>query len=488
MTADFPTWFRAGCYGGLGCSLLAAAGVAAYALLRRRGTPRQLAGAMLGCLAAAVCILPAIIWNETRLNIQGTALSTSEVLLWLAWVAVIGWMLPLGTSAGFLLLAAPFDARQMRQRAGKSDKQSGPTPASSDERQREPLGPDIAWGRLTYLDGKYLQRQVALTRQIILLGRERDNDILLDTDLASRYHAELRLDRGRAYLKDAGSMNGTAVNGQKIWGLAPLQDGDLLEVGGQRFRYEDLQPQSSAAQAARRDRQEGSEQLNETATLPALMPQPARPDAPNGRLIVTGGPEAGRAIELHGAIITLGREAECDVVIPDTSISRRHAQILRQESGWYAQDLGSRNGTALNGQRLTEPHRLEDGDTLMLGAVPLRYLASSAQAAQEGVPAAQMAPLTAMSDEERTEEIGQRHITSTLPPKSPTVPLRGREQPRPLRLPSRPLNPATSAAEAAPEPGSIAPAHLSNSTFRPHRLVGERAFLAPRPQPSEDQT
>src|SRR5215469_14984949 len=109
ITADFPTWFRAGCYGGLACSLLAAAGIAAYALARRRGTPRQLAGAMLGCLASAACILPAIIWSQTRLDLQGPALSVSEVLLWLSWVGVLGWMLPLGSSVGFLLFAAPFD-------------------------------------------------------------------------------------------------------------------------------------------------------------------------------------------------------------------------------------------------------------------------------------------------------------------------------------------------------------------------------------------
>src|SRR5579883_213501 len=485
VTADFPTWFRAGCYGGLACSLLAAAGVAAYALLRRRGTPRQLAGAMLGCLAATVCILPAIIWNETRLNLQGLTLSSSEVLLWLAWVAVIGWMLPLGTSAWFLLLAAPFDARQMRLRSGKSAARSKPTPPSVDERQREPLGPGIAWGRLTYLDGKYAQHQIALTRQVILLGRERDNDILLEADLASRYHAQLRLDRGHAYLLDSGSMNGTSVNGQKIWGLAPLEDGDVLEVGGQRFSFTDLRPQGSARNATPKE-QRGGEQLDETAALSALSPQPTRPGIPAGRLIVTGGPEAGKTVSLHGAIVTIGRESECDLVIPDASISRRHAQVLCQESGWYIQDMGSRNGTALNGQRLTAPHRLEDGDMVMLGVIPLRYLAISAQD-EEVAPAALPAPHPATGSSEEIAADTRRPLTGSLPSRPPTVPLRGREKPTPLRLPTRPLQSSAPSPEAAPEPGKAAPIQLSNSTFRPHRLVADRAFLAPRQQSSEQQ-
>lgn len=489
ITADFPLWFRAGCYGGLGCSLLVAAGVATYALARRRGTPRQLAGAMLGCLAAAVCILPAIIWSETRLDLQGPGLSVSEVLLWLAWVAVIGWMLPLGISAGFLLLAPPFDARQMRQRQASKAIRSVPTSASSEERLREPLGPGIAWGRLEHLDGRYHQRQVALSRQAILLGRERDNDILLETDLASRYHAELRLERGRAYLLDRGSMNGTAVNGQKIWGLVPLQDGDLLEIGGQRFRYTDLHPQANPpAGAATKSERASDEHDADTAALPALAAQSPRPAVTAGQLLLSSGPGAGQGFALNKALLTIGRGSECDVVIPDVSISRKHAQILRQETGWYVQDLGSRNGTAINGQRLSAPGRLEDGDTLTVGAVPLRYLATGFAEDPQGRPPEEMATEAMLPAQQApfAEETTSATPTRALPPKPPTVPLRGREKPGPLRLPTRPLEP--SSGEGAPEPKDAASVQFSNHVFRPKRLVADRAFLAPAKPPPADQS
>jgi pSer/pThr/pTyr-binding forkhead associated (FHA) protein len=488
ITADFPTWFRAGCYGGLGCSLLVAAGVAAYALARKRGTPRQLAGAMLGCLAAAVCILPAIIWSETRLDLQGPALSVSEVLLWLAWVAVIGWMLPLGVSAGFLLLAPPFDARQLRQRQASRAIRKVPAHMSSTERQREPLGPGVAWGRLEHLDGPYLHRQVALSRQAISLGRERDNDILLETDLASRYHAELRLDRGHAYLLDRGSMNGTSVNGQKIWGLAPLQDGDVLEIGGQRFRYEDLSPQASKSA-----RTAASDDNTETAALPALIAQPPQPPPLAGQLVLSSGPDAGLVFALSKPILTIGRSSDCDLVINDASISRQHVQIIRQEMGWYVQDLGSRNGTAINGQRLSAPLRLEDGDTLTVGDISLRYLA--ANPAVENAASESTAPeepitetLPAASEQPAAEEMTTATPTRALPPKTPTVPLRGRETPRPLRLPTRPLAPPPGTPESAPQARDGARAELSNHVFRPRRLVADRAFLAPIKPPPTDQS
>ena len=480
LTADFPTWFRTGCYGGLACSLIAAMGVAVYALAMRRGTPRQLAGAMFGCLAAAISILPAIIWSQTRLDLQGPALSVSEVLLWLAWVAVIGWMLPLGSSAGFLLVAAPFDART-RQRQRLPAKYGEPTSVSSEERQREPLGPGIAWGRLTHLDSSYAKQQIILSRQIILLGRERDNDILLETDLASRYHAELHLERGKAYLKDCGSMNGTSVNGQKVWGLAPLQHGDVLDIGGQRFRYEDLMPQaSSAVKALLPPPRDADPHSAETAALPALAGV-SGPPAVSGRLLVNGGPGAGTIIEVTGALLTIGRGSECDVVIPDASISRRHAQIIRQESGLYVQDLGSRNGTAMNGQRLSAPRRLEDGDTLTVGNIPLRYVVEHPAPQPEHQETEPLTLPSTQGERNAAEEAARHPQPASQPLQPPTAAARASRAHAPLRLPSRKLEqPPEAAANTPSEPeASSAAIHLSNNAFRPHRLIANRVFMSP---------
>ncbi len=488
-TADFPTWFRAGCYGGLACSLLAAAGIAAYALARRRGTPRQLAGAMLGCLSAAACILPAIIWSQTRLDLQGPALSVSEVLLWLSWVAVLGWMLPLGSSMGFLLFAVPFDARRAL-RARPRPPGSSPAEGQPHERDYEPLGQGVAWGRLIHLDGPYLHREVPLTRQVISLGRERDNDILLDADLASRYHAELRWERGRGYLKDHGSMNGTSVNGQNVWGVVPLHDGDVLEIGGRRFRYQDMNEQAKKSARLAQASRAADEHTADTAPLPGVNPALPTEGNASGWLIVTGGPGAGSRYELTQAACTIGRGTACDLIIQDSSISRRHAQVIRQEDGFfYAQDLGSQNGTALNGKRLTAPLRLADGDTLTLGTIPLRFVtrlpaaegtdagevkpqaAAAAEMAAEVVPAAAEAPAGAgLSAAPEPGKVAQSAVRKT---RALSTPLRGREGPNPLRLPSRAL-PPEQAPEGTPEATSApetAIAEPQPPRHHPHRLI-----------------
>jgi pSer/pThr/pTyr-binding forkhead associated (FHA) protein len=63
----------------------------------------------------------------------------------------------------------------------------------------------------------------------------------------------------------------------------------------------------------------------------------------------------------------LGRDAAADITLPDPAISRRHARLYCGADGVWLEDLGSTNGTYINGDRLTVPYRLRDGDEVRLG-------------------------------------------------------------------------------------------------------------------------
>jgi hypothetical protein len=65
---------------------------------------------------------------------------------------------------------------------------------------------------------------------------------------------------------------------------------------------------------------------------------------------------------------TIGRDAGCDMVLPDPTISRWHAGLARQEGGWMLHDLGSTNGTRLNGWRVRAWVPVRDGDLVSFGA------------------------------------------------------------------------------------------------------------------------
>ena len=70
--------------------------------------------------------------------------------------------------------------------------------------------------------------------------------------------------------------------------------------------------------------------------------------------------------------VTIGRLPECDVVVDDAGASRQHARIVRTESGFVLTDLGSTNGTMVNGEQIQE-HVLEHGDRITIGETELEF-------------------------------------------------------------------------------------------------------------------
>lgn len=89
---------------------------------------------------------------------------------------------------------------------------------------------------------------------------------------------------------------------------------------------------------------------------------------PMGSLVVPGA----ATVPYDDAPIIIGRLDTCDVMLNDPTVSRTHAEVRRSGDGFEVVDLGSRNGTRVNGQLVTR-QELADGDDLLIGAVPLRF-------------------------------------------------------------------------------------------------------------------
>ena len=72
---------------------------------------------------------------------------------------------------------------------------------------------------------------------------------------------------------------------------------------------------------------------------------------------------------------TIGRSRECDIVLADSNVSRRHAELRPLGDGWTITDLGSTNGVRVNGRdlRANEPHGLNPGDRVEVGTVDARF-------------------------------------------------------------------------------------------------------------------
>ncbi len=137
---------------------------------------------------------------------------------------------------------------------------------------------------------------------------------------------------------------------------------DELELGqfGIQARLAD-----APAVEAPEPRQSGRTMVYEAAELPNL---PAV--APTSAVLEAGD----RRYALSGDSMVVGRGSTADIRLDDPNISRAHAEFRRDGDRWTIADLGSTNGTSVNGQQLAAPAHLADGDSVELGGATLRFV------------------------------------------------------------------------------------------------------------------
>jgi hypothetical protein len=124
--------------------------------------------------------------------------------------------------------------------------------------------------------------------------------------------------------------------------------------------------------ASRRERARYPEPADEqTDSAPAAPPAPRGPRARADATLVL--PD-GRRLVIGARGLVIGRQPDCDLVLADPNVSRRHAEIRHAGGGEFeVTDLGSTNGTKVNGTRVRGFEPLQDGDRLTVGATTLQY-------------------------------------------------------------------------------------------------------------------
>ncbi|OUS00239.1 hypothetical protein A9Q81_10740 [Gammaproteobacteria bacterium 42_54_T18] len=180
------------------------------------------------------------------------------------------------------------------------------------------------------------QPGVWLVESVFTIGSGTRNHLVIDDDSVEEAHAEVRLVDGQLYLKDLGSFKGTFVEGQKVVDNFQLRSGDIISIG--RVELE----------------------ISDPKTRPAT--QGAAKAKSDWSLTAIGGDMQGRTIMIHGSM-TFGRSSNCDIIIEGEYMSRRHAELSLKGGGLRIVDLGSSNGTCVNGKKVNE-HQLKPGDKI----------------------------------------------------------------------------------------------------------------------------
>lgn len=187
------------------------------------------------------------------------------------------------------------------------------------------------------------------------IGRLDACDIAIREQHVSRQHAVINYRDGVFMITDLGSVNGVYVNDQRITEPYPLMAGDVIRLYVPVMRFDTV------------DVNVDSPSLAEHRTLITAT-------TPTGRahLLVTNGPQEGNTIPLLVSRVTVGRatsKADWEICLQDPSVSRPHARMELIEGTWMLYDLGSANGTFVNGTAINEKGRnLRDGDVVTFGS------------------------------------------------------------------------------------------------------------------------
>jgi pSer/pThr/pTyr-binding forkhead associated (FHA) protein len=197
--------------------------------------------------------------------------------------------------------------------------------------------------RLEALDGQDAHGRTAVALSAALgVGRHPSNGLVLTHDGVSRHHAVVERDAGGWWVRDLGSKNGTTVDGRAVAGRARIASGARLRFGG--------------------------------GTTWVLRPAEATRPVPDTTATGTGPPHRLTLEEQEGErrvrfsrLLTIGRDPGNGLVIEHERISAHHAVIERRGPGWFLRDLGSRNGTTVDGRRVAGWRALGDGARVLLG-------------------------------------------------------------------------------------------------------------------------
>jgi pSer/pThr/pTyr-binding forkhead associated (FHA) protein len=218
----------------------------------------------------------------------------------------------------------------------------------------------------------------------LVFGRDAASDVVVTGGDVSRRHAEIQVGTEGYVLMDL-SVNGTFVNGKRVGRSHLLARADVIRIGTDEFRfYADTAP-AAASLAPRPVPSEGalhtptgaSARLSDTMHgVPLAIPRDPTPTPPSApvslpiaSLLVRSGELRGRRLPITLAVVNVGRADYNDIVLADPSVSTTHAKLQRRDDVWVVTDLGSTNGTYVEGEPVTGETALPPGTTLRFGDV-----------------------------------------------------------------------------------------------------------------------
>jgi pSer/pThr/pTyr-binding forkhead associated (FHA) protein len=211
------------------------------------------------------------------------------------------------------------------------------------------------------LKGKEIGHWV-LDKPVLTIGRTEDNDIVIDNLAVSRTHSVIEEDKGKYYVRDCDSMNGTMINGNRI-GRGLLNDGDEIQIGKHTLTFQ--------RQSGRRiPLSPAPVGFDQTVIIhPDKMTPPPIPEnevSTQRPRLIEKTKTGGKVFEIRNSNLILGKDERADVEIGGVFVAKEHAEITRKNGGFVIRHLAGRRRVKVGGVPVKE-HVLRDNDLITIG-------------------------------------------------------------------------------------------------------------------------
>jgi len=215
--------------------------------------------------------------------------------------------------------------------------------------------------------------EIPLDQDVMTIGRKTDNDIVIDNQAVSGYHARIKKEGNSLFIEDASSLNGTYINGQKI-SKGELHNGDVVLIGVHTLdvilgRARDTETKGFAVRGR---------SMNETVVIAAedqkkiLASQDKdKPEILGGFIVIEGSTEK-RDYLLKERVITIGKEDGAGIHLRGFFAPKVAALVNRRKEGYFITPAGGKT-LKVNGQKVDHKYDLKDGDIVEAGGLKLQY-------------------------------------------------------------------------------------------------------------------
>jgi len=216
-------------------------------------------------------------------------------------------------------------------------------------------------------------KEIQLDQDVITIGRKAENDIAIDNQAISGQHAKITKEGDAIFIEDANSLNGTYVNGQKVF-KRELYNGDVILIGVHTLEViSDKVRETDTKSFAVRGRS-----MDETMVIAPedqkkilASADKEKPDILGGFIVIEGSTDK-RDYLLKERVTTIGKEDSAGIHLKGFFAPKVTALINRRKEGYFITPAGGKS-LKVNGQQVGHRYDLKDGDIVETGGLKLQF-------------------------------------------------------------------------------------------------------------------